>query len=903
MLAMNPLLTQLFREALDLAPSARSAYLDAQCSDPALRAQLDALLLAAEQTEPPMQVVALPTQAPGKIEAIDRTGERIGAFRLLKSSGQGGMGAVWLAERVGGFRQQVAIKWLHAGLSASARQRFARERETLAKLEHPGIARIVDGGSDGAADWFAMEFVDGVTLDAYVKSTQANLKQRIELMITLCDAVQFAHQNLIVHRDLKPGNILVNANGQPKLLDFGVAKILDDSNTTESRAPMTFAYAAPEQIRGDAITTATDVYALGVILFELLTGQRPHKAKGDGSLSLLQAITDTDATAPSHVLSSRTNTETTIRPNQLKGDLDTIVLKALSREPARRYASALALGEDLRRFAQHQPIQAQADTVGYRLRKFVQRHQVLVAVSLFAALAILGFGARSMIDANAAVQARDLAQKESARAQAVQDFLTGLFSDQRPDAAQGRAISAKDLLDLAERRLDQPEFITAPEVRAALLDTLAKLRYDLNDFDSALRHNDASITLAEHQFGARSTAYGLAVVERADTLWWLGRIDETLSECRRGLDILRHADRAASNNESEQAHQTSLINCADSARSADNYAQCEAWQDEAEIRLHAASAPSTKVEEYLMRSRGKLANARGDFARVIALNSSLLARLRTRADVAPSEIATLQHGLGIARFRLGDSQGAIADLSIALASHVRTFGPDTVHVASSRRALALALDDAGDIEGAQQNMQQALTAARAHFAPDSADFALTVRDAGLLALRQGQGAAGEALLLEALAANERGYGPNHSVSWQIRFVLWENALVEQRLVDAQRQAQFFLDLPDAKKPSGSLALSMARLHLQQARAENNLQHMAHEQLLLSTLLGSTTFLSDEERAKTLYQLATAARALDQQASSQGWTAELSALHTKMPQATRRRAQVESWLAELQRTPM
>jgi eukaryotic-like serine/threonine-protein kinase len=446
MVAMNPLLIQLFRDALDLEPSERNAYLDAQCSDPALRVQLDALLLAAEQTQPPLSgILPLDVSRPNH-EAVDRSGELIGAFRLLSPLGHGGMGAVWLAERVSGFSQQVAIKWLHAGLSQSTRQRFARERETLAKLAHPGIARIVDGGRDGdaGADWFAMEYVAGLQLDAYTKSTQANLITRIQLVIALCDAVQYAHQNLIVHRDLKPANILVTADGQPKLLDFGVAKLLDDSHVTVSRAPMTFAYAAPEQIRGDAITTATDVYALGVILFELLTGERPHKPKGDGSLSLLQAITDTDATAPSHVVSLQTNTETTIRPKQLKGDLDTIVLKALSRAPARRYVSAQALSVDLQSYLDGHPISARKESVRYRFAKFVRRNRLATATTTIALVAVLAALAVSITQTRRANAQAARANFTNDRNIDLLSHLSGVLNRARGEGAQ---ISVKQLMD------------------------------------------------------------------------------------------------------------------------------------------------------------------------------------------------------------------------------------------------------------------------------------------------------------------------------------------------------------------------------------------------------------------------------------------------------------------------
>jgi eukaryotic-like serine/threonine-protein kinase len=519
MAVMNPLLIQLFRDALDFAPSERSAYLDAQCTDPALRRQLDALLLAAEQTEPPLPAIQLPTTTARAIDQLDRSGEIVGAFRLLKSIGQGGMGAVWLAERVSGFSQQVAIKWLHAGLSRSARTRFARERETLAKLEHPGIARIVDGGSDGEAGWFAMEYVDGVTLDAYVNSTQANLNKRIGLIIALCDAVQYAHQNLIVHRDLKPGNILVNASGQPKLLDFGVAKILDDSDATESRAPMTYAYAAPEQIRGDTITTASDVYALGVILFELLTGQRPHKTKGDGSLSLLQAITDTDATAPSHVLSLRTNTETTIRPNQLRGDLDTIVLKALSRDPSRRYASVEAFAEDLKCYLAARPISARKDTPGYRLAKFVRRNRLAAAAFALALIALLGGSAAALMQMQRANAQAQFAQGENERNIALVTHLASVLNRAR---GAGETVPVAQLFDwVADANSSSANADGAAKLPLKL--AICDLFVGMSDFPRLLKVSDSiGPELAAVSVHSRHEYYA----NRARALLRLGRFED-----------------------------------------------------------------------------------------------------------------------------------------------------------------------------------------------------------------------------------------------------------------------------------------------------------------------------------------------------------------------------------------
>lgn len=488
-------LVQLFRDALDLEGEARIAFLDSECADPGMREELEALLLAAQNTAPKLPNMALSTLDGEGRSLVDRSGQIVGGFRLLKSIGQGGMGAVWLAERVGDFSQQVAIKWLHAGLSANARQRFARERETLAKLSHPGIARIVDGGRDGEADWFAMEYIAGVPLDQYATQNQCNLRRCIELIQEICEAVQFAHQNLVVHRDLKPGNILVGADGKAKLLDFGIAKLLDEPEHTQSRAPMTFAYAAPEQIKGDPISTATDVYALGVILFELLTGERPHKPKGDGSLSLLQAITDTDATAPSRVLSTRSRAEITqatpnLRMNriwvkQVRGDLDTIVLKALAREPAQRYASAQALRDDLQRFLSLKPIQARNHSLGYRLAKFFRRNAVACIISATLLVLVISSTLSTYLASVREAHALRTAAVQSAANAQVSSFLISLFAAAAPEENLGKPLNAVEMLDIGWQKLPQQGAEAMQESNALIAKAIGESYMALGEFGKA----------------------------------------------------------------------------------------------------------------------------------------------------------------------------------------------------------------------------------------------------------------------------------------------------------------------------------------------------------------------------------------------------------------------------------
>jgi len=493
--------SQIFRDALDASDAERSAFVESACAgDSALRAEVERLLALAFADTPKLVRPNLTdvTDAANGRGMAQNVGQLVGAFSLVRPIGTGGMGAVWLAERVEGFSQQVAIKWLHAGLSRTARTRFARERETLAKLEHPGIARIVDGGSDFDADWYAMEFVDGPALDQYAKANNLDLPARLKLVLQLCDAVQYAHQNLIVHRDLKPANVLVGKDGAPKLLDFGIAKSLHDNNElTASAAPMTFAYAAPEQIKNERITTATDVYALGVVVYELLTGQRPHKVKagaGDGSLSILQAITDNDATAPSSILARESVTGSGIKASALKGDLDTIVLKALSRDPARRYASAQALADDLRRFVANEPISARPDSLRYRLSKMLRRNRVAAAGVTFAIAALLLGGVLALqqarrANAEAAISQRALANT-LVQATQTDALLTHLSSVLTRAQASGATVATEQLMDWASDPKLSGEY-TDPKLNLALRLAISEFLLVKNDYARTLEVLDA----------------------------------------------------------------------------------------------------------------------------------------------------------------------------------------------------------------------------------------------------------------------------------------------------------------------------------------------------------------------------------------------------------------------------
>ena len=370
----------------------RAPVIDALCGlDSALRAEVESLLGSVEASahlfESPTLLIAGAGAALDALHGFEtsRIGERVGAYRLVSELGGGGMGTAYLGERADdAFEKRVAIKLIKRGMDTDAvLRRFRHERQILANLDHPNIARLLDGGTtaDGLP-YFVMEYVDGEPIDVYCQRRRLTVTERLKLFALVCDAVRHAHEHRVVHRDLKPGNILVSADGTPKLLDFGISKLLtpDDPSATGEQTllarAMTPLYASPEQIRGETVTAASDVYSLGVLLYELLTGQRPYQLDGHTLREIEEIICSSTPDRP-----------------RLSSDLDTIVLMALRKEPERRYASVAALAADIRRYLDGQPVQARSDDLGYRVAKFASRHRRrLIEATLLALFAVLALG-------------------------------------------------------------------------------------------------------------------------------------------------------------------------------------------------------------------------------------------------------------------------------------------------------------------------------------------------------------------------------------------------------------------------------------------------------------------------------------------------------------------------------
>ena len=453
-------------------------------------------------------------------------GRVVGPYRIVRELGRGGMGVVYLAER-DDVPMRVALKVVRGGLAAPEHiERFLIERRVLARLEHPRIARLVDAGvSDDGTPWFAMEYVEGEPIDRFCDTRRLTVADRIALFEQVCEGVQFAHGNLVVHRDLKPSNILVAGGpagaagpAEPKLLDFGIAKLLDDGAeplTGTATRLMTPDYAAPEQVRGTPVTTATDVYSLGVVLYELLSGRPPYELRSASLADVARAVLDTQPPKPSthaftsEVAGARGTTPERLR-RRLAGDLDTIIGKALEKDPGMRYPSAEALLRDLRRHRQGRAVSARPATMGYRVRKFVRRHRVLVSSTVALLVMLAGFAASMTYQQAQTARALHRAEAETAKARDVTRFLVGMFRDADPfqQAVATVGSSGADApLDLAARRIES-ELAAQPDVRGELLATLGVIQRNLGRYAQSedLLHK----AIAERQRALGSAGSGSA---------------------------------------------------------------------------------------------------------------------------------------------------------------------------------------------------------------------------------------------------------------------------------------------------------------------------------------------------------------------------------------------------------
>jgi len=488
--------------ALEFTVDERTVWLDSlRTEDPELAAELESLL---DEHEAAGRERFL-EEGPEPLAAASLAGQTMGAYTLRSLIGEGGMGGVWLADRSDGrFTGQAAIKILHAAsIGRGGEERFRREGSLLARLKHPHIAQLIDAGvSPTGQPYLVLDYVQGQAIDRYCDDHALRVEERLRLFLDVLAAVAHAHANLIVHRDIKPTNVFVTREGSVQLLDFGIAKLLEgesSATTKTGESALTLEYASPEQLNGQDVTTATDVYALGVLLYRLLTGRHPAGTDRASPAELIRSIVEIDPVRPSQAIAedgvaAQRGTEAAKLRRTLRGDLDNIVAQALKKRAVERYASADAMADDLRRHLDHLPVRARADSLGYRSRKFIRRHRLALGAAAVAVLALMAGTFLAVWQARAARRQRDRALIELHRAEATNDLTTFLLSEATPK--DGRPISNADLLargaDLVERR-----YANDPALRVHMLLTLVERHLDNQQYDLARQTADHAFELSQ----------------------------------------------------------------------------------------------------------------------------------------------------------------------------------------------------------------------------------------------------------------------------------------------------------------------------------------------------------------------------------------------------------------------
>ena len=724
---------QILERALERESAARLRYLDEVCPPGTeVRREVDALLALEEEADTFLEVPAfdLHAAAPDPPAA----GRTIDRYRLLREIGAGGMGRVYLAERAdAAFEQQVAVKILKRGLDTDeVVARFQRERQILADLEHPNIAGILDGGTtDDGLPYLVAEYVEGTPIDRYCRSRNLSVAQRLELFCQVCDAVQLAHRNLVVHRDLKAGNILVTDAGVPKLLDFGIAKLLsaDDEDAYRTRLGtqlMTREVASPEQVRGERITTATDVYSLGVLLYTLLTGKNPHTTRGTSREAVERAVVEELPERPS--LAAPPELRRTLR-----GDLDNILLQALRKEPDRRYGTPRELADDIERYLTERPVKASGDAWSYRLPKLLKRYRLAVASAGVFLLLVAVFTV-------VAVSLLSQTARERQRAERVSAFLEEILTLSDPGRAHGESFTVREALDAGREKILEG-LDEEPELKAELMNTMARVYNSLGLYDDARELFERALAIRRRVLGDDDVLVAESLYGLAGALRSLGDTDATERLLREALAIQREH--------------------------------------------HEEDDP-----EYLkgLNNLAILYEERKEYDRAEQLHREILATKKRLLGPDDPEVAVSLHNLAMDVFRNGKPAEAEDLYRQALVLREQEHGEMSPEVARTLNSLGSVVEAEGRLDEAEGLYRRALTVRRMLYPDGHRDVGVSLNNLARLLQRRGRLDEAEPLMRESLAQMEKFLPPGHPYRVTVRNNL-DELLAQRREADAAAGAE------------------------------------------------------------------------------------------------------------------
>ncbi len=792
---------EIFESVAALMPCEREDFLERVCgSDLELREEVSSLLaydgepsgFLRNPTVPPASRMA--AESPGRL-----VGHRIGAYRLIRQIASGGMGSVWLADRADEqFTKQVAIKLIKRGMDTDeVLRRFHAERQVLARLEHPNIARLHDGGAtDDGLPYLVMEHIAGTPLDAYCDQHRLPIRARLELFRHICDAVQYAHRNLVVHRDLKPANILITSDGEVKLLDFGIAKVLEaDASsglTATGQRLMTPEYASPEQVRGEPITTSSDVYSMGVILYEILTGRRPYLPANESAREYERVVCEEEPEPPStRVLKAasgsqrdrkadvqsgtaqgdashsapgapttggRVATELRSLYKELRGDLDAITLKALRKETQQRYATVEQFSGDIQRYLEGRPVIARSGARRYRAAKFVQRNRLAVFLATTVVLALATIAVMMTIQSQrlererlAALNATRIAQSNHARADAEADrartslrSLRDVLAMTDPNEAGTGDVPARELLDQAAERI-QTQFVNQPDIEAALRITIGTAYQNLGLLSKAEVHLERAVELCDRLYSTPNPELAESLCALGVLRSRQGRLADAEPLLRRALGIGRQIG---------TSHFTDLTVLLSSLGSLRN---TQGDLPEAELLLREALCVARNQfgedHRYVTVTKGELGHllmSRGNYAEAEKLYREALAYYETHEGSRTADYSSILNSLGELLGREKRCAEAEPMLRKSLAACAKLFGQEHVNTAFVLNNLGNLLQDCGNPAEAERAYRESLVIRRKLLGDQNLEVGTSLNNLGSLLNAQGRFTEGEAELRQAI---------------------------------------------------------------------------------------------------------------------------------------------------------
>lgn len=797
-------LQEIFSAAVELPSGEQHQYVADACGgDESLRQEILAMLSCdAEPDNGPLTNAldaAISDTSNDRRQALINT--VVGSYRLVSILGHGGAGSVYLAERADRqYSAQVAVKIVEsAALHPDMGLRFRAERQILASLNHPNIARLVDAGeTDKGLPFLVMEYVHGEPVDRFCDNGRLSIEARLELFLQICSAVQYAHQNLVVHRDLKPANILVTADGIPKLLDFGIAKLLDASPVvTQSLAltrmndrMLTPEYASPEQILGRPVTTSSDVYALGIVLYELLTGRRPYSVAATSQLELERSICVTDPPKPSTIvtrpvddaakpgtsresLAASRGSSFEKLEKVLSGDIDAIVMRALRKEAVHRYGSIEQFAADLRRYLGNEPVVARQGNWAYYSQRFVRRHAFGVSATAAGMAFLTVFAIMTSVQAQRIAQERDRATQEGQRAEQVSNFMLDVFAAADPFVSQGKEVTARELLDQASRRISG-DLNQQPEVRARLLEAIGRSYRRQGQYDRAVTYLEDSLQLRRQIAAPASSTLAITLTELALSLKELGRFDE-----------------------SEQAY------------------------NEAVGILQTSGEERTRETAELLTGLGQMEHQRGNLDLAQDYFEKSLALMREIAGPQSTEAAAVLSDLMGVRLWKNDLESAermAREVVNIYRISVPELHPDRV---MAEYLLGDILTRRGRTDEAGTILEKALAAQRILYGNANPRTAATIDALAITRQAQNRMKEAESLAREALSASEQAYGNDHFMTGYYNAMVGNTLLKVKRYDEAEDSLRKALAIFEISLPPDHQYVASAEHHLGEVMLATN----------------------------------------------------------------------------------